>query len=44
MDIGVARLLLRAEAAAYVRAVARAQEAGASVPELSPALRKLLGT
>jgi hypothetical protein len=34
---------LRAEAEAYVRAVAAAQAAGARVPELSPVLRKLLG-
>ncbi len=33
---------LRAEAEAYVRALTAAQAAGAQVPELSPALRKLL--
>lgn len=33
---------LRAEAVAYVQAVAAAQAAGAQVPELSPVLRKLL--
>ncbi|MET8447732.1 hypothetical protein [Streptomyces sp. NPDC005209] len=33
---------LRQEALSYVRAIAQAQAAGAEVPELSPALRKLL--
>lgn len=33
---------LRQEALAYVRTIARAQAAGARVPELSPVLRKLL--
>lgn len=39
---GTEKARLRAEAVAYVQAVAAAQAAGARVPELSPALRKLL--
>ncbi|MEU1298542.1 MULTISPECIES: hypothetical protein [Streptomyces] len=39
---GLERERLRAEALSYVRAVRSAQAAGARVPELSPALRKLL--
>lgn len=39
---GKEKARLRQEALAYVRTIAAAQAAGARVPELSPALRKLL--
>ncbi|MFI5687693.1 hypothetical protein [Streptomyces sp. NPDC051636] len=42
MRQGAEKQRLRAEAVAYVRAVAQAQRAGARVPELSPVLRRLL--